>query len=499
MTSPLLALLGRSLREDVHDKKTYQSRGGVSIFILFALFTVSIANSWGGAPGRSFFSSIVVMQTIAITLAGMTYFASAIAEEKEEQTLGLLRMTGLNPLSVLLGKSTSRLCGVLLLLVAQFPFTVMAVTFGGISLGQIVATYCTLAAYTFLLCNVALLGSVLMRHVAGASAFSAGIVILLLAGGPLLGSFPASWPTMQAAGQFLSDASVITRLGEILTTGFTGSPIGVQVGSSLALGVIFFLLAWAAFSRFCDRASTGAVSGGEIVRAPIGAWGRRPPRAGADALAWKDYHFMCGGRWGMRLRCVFYGAAVLAALVEALINPDWDHGIRAAAYSAVAFIFSLDIGGMAGRIFRIEIRDQTLSTLAVLPCSMREIAFRKVRALLWAAIPGAVAVVCLGAILLLSRYFIDGSQRAQVYMGSVLLWSNIPVLAFLTALFSLDLKYGSLPLAYVVTLYMSGTLAGAGGSGGSAVLLGACFISLLCTLYFRKEIAARLEAKASQD
>ena len=32
----------------------------------------------------------------------------AVAEEKVEQTLGLLRMTGLSPLSILLGKSTSR-------------------------------------------------------------------------------------------------------------------------------------------------------------------------------------------------------------------------------------------------------------------------------------------------------------------------------------------------------------------------------------------------------
>ena len=53
---------------------------------------------------------------------------SAEAEEKEEQTLGLLRMTGLNALSILLGKSTSRLLGALLLLLAQFPFTIFAIT-----------------------------------------------------------------------------------------------------------------------------------------------------------------------------------------------------------------------------------------------------------------------------------------------------------------------------------------------------------------------------------
>src|SRR5436190_2075225 len=158
MTSPLLALMGRALREDVNDKRTYQTRVSVGVIILLALMMVSMASKWTSATGRTFFVIVVTLQTLTITLSGLTYFASAIAEEKEEQTLSLLRMTGLNPLAVVLGKSTSRLCGALMLLAAQLPFTIIAVTFGGISLRQIVATYCTLAAYTFLLCNIALLG-----------------------------------------------------------------------------------------------------------------------------------------------------------------------------------------------------------------------------------------------------------------------------------------------------------------------------------------------------
>src|SRR5882724_9049389 len=106
MTSPLLALFGRSLREDVHSKATYQARGLVGAFIWLVLSFALFASSWSGAGGRSFFLNIVVLQTVALIFAALTYFASAIAEEKEEQTLSLLRMTGLSPLSVVLGKST---------------------------------------------------------------------------------------------------------------------------------------------------------------------------------------------------------------------------------------------------------------------------------------------------------------------------------------------------------------------------------------------------------
>lgn len=487
------------MREDVHDKLTYQARGGVSVFVLFALFSVSFANSWGGAPGRTFFTSITVLQAIAITLAGVTYFASAIAEEKEEQTLGLLRMTGLNPLAVVLGKSTSRLCGALLLLAAGFPFTVMAVTFGGISLGQIVAAYCSLTAYTFLLCNIALLGSVIMRHVAGASAFTALVLGLLLGGGPLLNALSRQWPALKAWEGMLWDSTIIARLEEILTTGFMGAPIGWQVGSNVLLGVIFFLLAWAAFGRFCDRAATGSVAGGEVVRSGIGTWLGRPPRITGDALTWKDYHFMCGGRLGMRARGVLYGAAVLGALYMAIFQPGMDGDKRLLLHSLVAFIFSLDVGGMAGRIFRVEIRDQTLSTLGVLPCTMREIAVRKVRAFLIAAVPGGIAIICIGLILLAGQYARGESRSIADALRAMAVWSNIPVLAFLTALFSLDLKYGALPLAYLVTAYMTSTLASSGGSSSGGVFLGACVISAICAFYFHREISLRLEAIASRD
>ena len=93
--------------------------------------------------------------------------------------LGLLRMTDLNPLSILLGKSTSRLCGALLLLAAQFPFTLLAVTLGGVSARQIVAAYLALGAYTFFLCNLALLASVVARRTGQAAASSASCLVVL--------------------------------------------------------------------------------------------------------------------------------------------------------------------------------------------------------------------------------------------------------------------------------------------------------------------------------
>ena len=95
MTSPLLALFTRSLREDTRGRMTYFARGGLAAFTLLLTVGTTIGSRWKGAPGLEFFAVIVTLQAVCVTIAGLGYFASAVTEEKEDMTLGLLRMTNL--------------------------------------------------------------------------------------------------------------------------------------------------------------------------------------------------------------------------------------------------------------------------------------------------------------------------------------------------------------------------------------------------------------------
>src|SRR5260221_1184627 len=147
MTSPLLALFIRSLREDGRLKFLYFARAGLVSVILLFLFITQRQMGWTNAPGLRFFEVVVAVDLVFVILAGVGYFCSAISEEKEEMTLGLLRMTNLNPLSILLGKSTSRLCAAILLFAAQVPFTLLAITLGGISLRQVLAAYVAVGSF----------------------------------------------------------------------------------------------------------------------------------------------------------------------------------------------------------------------------------------------------------------------------------------------------------------------------------------------------------------
>jgi hypothetical protein len=432
---------------------------------------IGLTSSWVGAPGRGFFSSIITLQMLSITFIGLSYFASAIAEEKEEQTLGLLRMTGLDPLSILLGKSTSRLCGALLFVTAQLPFTIFAITLGGVSLLQIVAAYCTLLAFTFLLCNVALLGSVLARRTAGAVAFCLCTPVLLgLIWGLLLGVrqllinyYQLDWPLDRIAA-VIAAASPIPRLQEVLGTGFSGSPIGEQVAVDVAFGTGCFLLAWALFERLCDRApdKTFAVTRLPSASRPILRrfdlrW-MQPPRVWKEALLWKDFYFLHGGRTAFVIRLIVYGGATLFNIWSFLSvgTPMSQMGTANGVSSLLPFIFSIDLAVTVGRIFRVEINEQTLATLTVLPCGVREIANRKLLASLLALAPGAVCAIV--DQLLFVVVVPEGRWMMLVMVISG--WATYILMGFVVVWFSLRLKRGAAPLGWVVTNTVNGLVVG---------------------------------------
>ena len=231
--SALLALFLRSLRLDLRARSTLLARVALVGIILILLFIAHATATAVGAPGLGFFSAVMSLNLWFLTLAAVSYFASAITEEKEEGTLGLLQMTDLDPLAILLGKSTTRLCGALLMLAAQLPFTLLAVALGGISARQIFAAYATLGGYTFFLSCFALLASVVSSRTAIASMITGGFLILeplLIAAMQLAPKF-AALPqfrgyvtglaaTLAAWGDTFSAASPFHRLSEVMTTGF---------------------------------------------------------------------------------------------------------------------------------------------------------------------------------------------------------------------------------------------------------------------------------------
>ena len=522
MTSPLLALFVRSLREDNRVKLTYFARAGLVLIILLFLFTIQSSMGWGGAPGLRFFNTVIVINLCFTLLAGVSYFASAITEEKEEMTLGLLRMTNLNPLSILLGKSTSRLCGALLLLAAQFPFTLLAITLGGVSLGQIVAAYCALGAFIVFLSNLALLASVICRRTGGAALLTGLTFFILIVVVPVanwLATLPvrlgllvssSAWVgVLNSIASAADKTSPFTRVGEILRTGFHEGPLGFQVVSNIVLGAGCFLLAWAVFEIFCGEQKESAPSRAGLARRNTFLRSFSPGRPWPWALAWKDFYFLTGGKLWILLKFVIYGIPLLAVRcwpVSLGGPPTWESFGFGTAVIMLIFI-CIELAFAMGSIFRSERQWQTLSSLAMLPQGIGRVAYQKLLGVLPALIPAAsylilgLAIVAepISKALHESRLQTHGDWMAVILNFHLL--TQVIFFLHLVANLSLRVKRGALPLAlgiyFMLTMFVSIGMISLLRSDMSIIPLSA--LTIVATGFLHVNIGQRLEALAAEE
>ena len=528
MKLPALALFERSLRLETRSVLMCWSRTGLLLLILLVLVPIqSLARAgMSGAPGLHFLQEMVWLNLVFITLAGLSYFASAITEEKEEMMLGLLRMTDLNPVAILLGKSTSRLVGALLLLLVQVPFVLLAVSLGGVGLLQIAASYGTLLAYLFLVCNLALLFSVVFRNTTTAAAFTLIVLMLFLIGhywaASIMQDLASSGRVDLQNGtglifttliDFWRQAAPSNRLGAIFQTGFAGPAVGFQVASNLVLGVLLFLLAWLVFDP-CTREEKDAATPRRWLLGRASRRSRIPPRlVGIRAVSWKDFTFISGGKFGLLVK--FGVVAFLVAICNFMAlefgtgtDITWEFEGTVLIWVSLittAVFLALD----AARVFQEEIRWKTLSSLVMLPVSVPELAYRKVAGTLAGTLP--LLAGCVPGVLLAPKDvgdFINDLFDEPISFGIL----TVVILQFvlflhLTAFLSLIIKRGALPLAIAIQ-YLGGSffmtfltiLFSAGGSSGPGAI---CFVTgLICvvsTVVLHRAIGLRLARAAAEE
>lgn len=518
--SPLLALFGRSLREDSRSWITYAARLGLIAIILLFLWATKGTYGWESAPGLRFFSVVVYIQLFFIALAGLGHFASAITEEKEEMTLGLLRMTNLNAISILLGKGTSRLCGAMLMLLAPLPLVFLAISFGGISMKQILAAYAALGAFLFLLANLALLTSVMRQRTVTSSAHTGAILVGAFLVIPWLGSIlrlPQQIGVVQSLSpvastiveisDWFSMASPFTRIGEILNTGFDEGPMCFQVWSNLGAGALFFVLAWLLFERYCHEQADAAPKRARFSLAkPLGIL-----KAGSVwklPLAWKDFHFTLGGKAWVLIKLLVYG--VPTAMFVYFATHDYDgasvnwKNVGAFTVTISTMIASIEIAFIAASVFKQERRDQTLSSLVMLPYSIRQIAYQKVLGGIASMLP-VFFYFCLGMLFVAEELFEEMGRWGRIEPLAIIVPSYLitQFLLFLhfTAWLSLYLKRGALPVAialsFVGNMILTLTAGMLDREGGALAVLTITLLAI--TIALHRAIGTRLEELAAEE
>lgn len=470
MLSKTLALLHRALRVDVRQVRSHLFRGGLVLFVLFQLYEVQFRSWARSAAGLELFGWLCFWNFWFITFAGATFFATAITEEREEQTLGLLKMANIGALSMLSGKWLPRVSGAVLLLSVQFPFTVLAITLGGVLWDQVLAAYWSLLAHLVLVGSVGLVASVVCARSSGACGLTAIAIGAYLIVPWLVRSLLEG---LASAGLLIwADAAIercdlvwrttgLARLQAIMATNFSDSPFGLQVISNLAAGAALFLVAWLLFGP-CTR--------NEATADALGWWDRLmrlrqrgSRRASTKPLTWKDFQFTMGGVRLARVRGVGYG---LLVVLSTLVVNSWRlsaidlEDVGAVTLAVMLFVLLIEAALFSARVFRDETRAQTWAGLMLLPRSLPQVAYEKLAGCLLGLAP-VLAYLLLGAVLapeLVADFFEEVVFDDEGIFFLAYFLTQVFLFLHLTAYTSITVRWSAWPVsiflaAFVVILW----------------------------------------------
>lgn len=332
------ALLVRSLIEDLRNPLTQFQRGLFVAAGLLGAFIAFSSRDFISAPGLSMLQTIWWADAALLFWVGIPYFTAAFSEERANNTLGLLKLSGIDPLGLLLGKSTSRFLGVAIGLVLQTPFLLLGITLGGVTFHQIAAATVSLLAHLFMVCNLSLYCSLVSRDPARSAGSARGnmilwyvlpslltIPILILTG--LAGQFRVLEPVLfgsQIIVGGISSSQLFQRIGAIGRTTFDGSWVSLQLFVEGGIGLVYFLRSWRCFERVTQAyEAAGLPESTTVLISPIlstqktrkatkvlsksGISVERPSSHCSDRpFLWKEMHCYFGGWRGLYQQWIGY-------------------------------------------------------------------------------------------------------------------------------------------------------------------------------------------------
>lgn len=398
--SGALALTVRMLRQDSRLLRFHLLRLAIAALLALGVY-VMLMSGHSESPGRDLLDMVARGNFIAITFCGIFLFASVITEEKEEKTLGLLRMTRIGARSLLLGKTLPRLIQFLLLLAIQLPIIFLARTLGGVGWVELWVKYSALFSQLIVVVALSVFSSVVMRTTGGATTLA---ILLTFAWSPgllIIEEFyrtELSWSFLhsEVVGALLQLHAELSPMSQIFNQ--QGDVVQGLTTISLCLcvsGLIYMLtvrtfdywtshettqtemdwvreLRWRITQRLFQRSAprtsqsqsavavTHAVDANEqpsveklltetreqfsnqrgVTRASRRCWN--------SAIAWKEFTLLGGGRTGFLIRC---GVVILIMSGAGLIGwnasnnsmrQDWDpitRGFRVWSEASTACLF----------------------------------------------------------------------------------------------------------------------------------------------------------------
>lgn len=462
-----LDLARRGLQQHLRAPGWILARAALTVLLIVALAVAGGAAARLGAPGRSFFLALLIVDLVFLTAIAIGPFASALAEEKEGDTLNVLRLAGLTSPAIVSAKALGLLASTLLLLVLEVPFAMLATTLGGVSARQVAATFVVLLSYTLAAQGIALACAARAPNTKAASYRTGWILsawlllptvlatLVSMVGGWTRGAGPqpvGPGPAPPIAIDVIDLLHLASPLSAALAAAREPAPplFPFAVWLSLALAPLGFAIAvWA----LADTPAKARPAAPPRIRR------LRPVGLRTKALIWKEQNFLLGGPVAMRRRLMWYWV-LFFALGVLTFDPRGGWFASWGTVGVWTFLLAglIEAGIAASHLYRDEIRERTLFGLALLPVPPMTWAMAKARGGLRAVRAPSWALAASCACVVFSR------PVAMVALPvAVLAWVMLGLLIVnLTLYLSLWLPRGSFPAAAATVLIPSGLLLSSG-------------------------------------
>ncbi len=152
---------------------------------------ISLSYNTVGGPdladvGKIVFGMIVLVQVFLVTFIAPAFTAGSISGEKQNQSYDLLRTTLLTPRQLVLGKISSALSYIFLLIFASLPIQSIAFFLGGVTGGEILIGMMLISVTAVTLALIGLYFSTLVKTTMASTVGTYAAAIFLLIGIPFL-------------------------------------------------------------------------------------------------------------------------------------------------------------------------------------------------------------------------------------------------------------------------------------------------------------------------
>jgi ABC-type transport system involved in multi-copper enzyme maturation permease subunit len=189
-----LPIVQRELRAAARRRNTYRVRWWAAVLGLgltfLSLMVVSVSR--GRGVGNPLFTLLTGYAFGMCLLAGVFLTSIALTEEKGQGTLGLLFLTDLKGYDVVLGKFLAHSLTAFYCLLALLPVTALPILLGGVVGGEFLRMALALANALFFSLAAGICVSAFMGESSRAMGNTLGLLLLLVAGLPVLHSVAAA-------------------------------------------------------------------------------------------------------------------------------------------------------------------------------------------------------------------------------------------------------------------------------------------------------------------